>query len=205
MKKGVFIVFEGIDGSGKSSCMDDVASMLEKNMKDTEIIKTAEPTRNEIGMLIRSSPDITAEAEALLFVADRAQHTHEIKKWLENGKIVLCDRYYSSTMAYQSADLNGRCADARWLESIHSGVIIRPDLTLLFDIDPGTGLERIAPRGETSKFERFDYLKEVRNNYLEIAKKDGFTIIDAAKAKEDVLEEVLKHIYETVRGRQEII
>ncbi|MCL1983843.1 MAG: dTMP kinase [Methanomassiliicoccaceae archaeon] len=195
MRKGVFIVFEGIDGSGKSSCMAGVASELEK---DHNVAVTAEPTKSEIGMLIRSSPDVTAEAEALLFAADRAQHTQQIKEWMEDGRIVLCDRYYASTLAYQSANLNGRSADIRWLTDIHTGVIIRPDLTLLFDIDPEIGLERIAPRGEVSKFERLEYLKEVRKNYLVIAEKDRFKVMDASRTKEEVLVETMKHISETV-------
>jgi len=191
MKKGLFVVFEGIDGSGKSSCMASVAEALGKKKK---VVVTAEPTKGEIGMLLRSSDDILPETEALLFTADRAEHTIEIKKWTDEGKIVLCDRYYASTAAYQSAKLNGRSVPMQWLMQMNNKVIIQPDMTFLFDIDPETGLERIESRGEKSKFERLEYLKEVRSNYLKIAKKHGFIIIDASKSKEAVLKDVMHHI-----------
>ena len=191
MKKGLFVVFEGIDGSGKSSCMASVAEALGKKKK---VVVTAEPTKGEIGMLLRSSNDISPETEALLFTADRAEHTAEIKKWTDEGKTVLCDRYYASTAAYQSAKLNGRSVPMQWLMQMNNKVIIKPDMTFLFDIDPETGLERIESRGEKSKFERLEYLKEVRSNYLKIAKKHGFIIIDASRSKEAVLKDVMHHI-----------
>ena len=191
MERGLFIVFEGIDGSGKSSCMGAVASEVKKTR---ETVMTAEPTEGEIGMLIRSSPDLTAEAEAMLFTADRAIHTNEIKEWVAAGKTVLCDRYYASTIAYQSADLNGRSADADWLKEMNDKVTIEPDLTLLFDIDPEKGMVRVESRGEKSKFERVEYLKEVRANYLKIAKERNFKVIDASGPKDKVFEDVMKHV-----------
>ena len=190
MEKGAFIVFEGIDGSGKSSCMDAVFNEIKKKRN---IIRTAEPTDGKIGMLIKES-EFTPEAEALLFVADRAQHTSEIKKWMDDGNIVLCDRYYASTLAYQSASLNGRRSDIHWLEKINKEVITEPDLTFLFDIDPEKGLERAESRGNKSRFEHLEYLSEVRKNYLKIAKERGFVIIDASKPKDDVFNDVMKHI-----------
>jgi len=197
MGKGIFIVFEGIDGSGKSSCMDSVASAL----KNKDVIKTAEPTDGEIGMLVRSSADITAEAEALLFVADRAQHTHIIKKWIDDGKIVLCDRYYASTLAYQTASLDGDRADTEWLRTLNDMIITEPDITFLFDIDPEISISRVESRGSKSKFERPEYLKEVRENYLKIAKERGFTVIDASESKEKVLDDVMEHIEKSLSGK----
>jgi dTMP kinase len=189
--RGLFIVFEGIDGSGKSSCIDAVASELERTM---DVVRTAEPTGGEIKKLIMNTPGIRAETEALLFVADRAQHTDEIQKWLDERKIVICDRYYASTLAYQSAATDGRSLDMRWLRAMNNKVIIKPDLTFLFDIDPEKALERVESRGAKSRFERLGYLKEVREAYLRIAKQDGFKIIDASKPKEDVFDNVMKHI-----------
>jgi len=191
MNKGLFIVFEGIDGSGKSSCMDAVAAELGK---DREVISTAEPTKGEIGMLLRTSRDITPDEEALLFTADRALHTREIREWVKEGKTVLCDRYYASTIAYQSADLNGRRADAAWLEEMNDRITTEPDMTFLFDIDPNAGMLRVESRGAKSKFERIEYLAEVRKNYLRIAEERNFVIIDASRSKEEVLGEVLRHI-----------
>ncbi|MCL2786253.1 MAG: dTMP kinase [Methanomassiliicoccaceae archaeon] len=194
MRKGAFIVFEGIDGSGKSSCMDEVASALLRER--IKVIKTSEPTKGEIGAILRTSGNRTPEAEALLFTADRAVHTCEIVKWVESGKTVLCDRYYASTIAYQSASLNGRSADADWLTAINDEVIIEPDMTLLFDIDPELSMGRVESRGRRSRFERPEYLREVRNNYLRIAKLRNFKVIDASRPKEEVLEDVLRRVRE---------
>jgi len=191
MENGLFVVFEGIDGSGKSSCMGSVASELRKK---NNVIVTSEPTKGKIGTVIRSSPELLPETEALLFTADRAEHTAEIKKWLSENNIVLCDRYYASTVAYQSAKLDGRSADRHWLMRMNLNVIIEPDATFLFDIDPEKGLERVESRGSKSKFERLEYLREVRRNYLKIAKKHNFVIIDASGSREDVLRDVMEHI-----------
>jgi len=196
MRKGFFVVFEGIDGSGKSSCIDSVMKELEKY---TDAVRTSEPTKGKIGMLIRSSPELLPDTEALLFTADRAEHTAEIKKWVGDGKTVICDRYFASTVAYQSSKLNGRSADRRWLLTMNNKVIIQPDLTLLFDIDPEKGLERVESRGSKSKFERLEYLREVRSNYLELAKRYGFVIIDASRSKEDVFDDAMQHISKLVR------
>ncbi|MDR2866268.1 MAG: dTMP kinase [Methanomassiliicoccaceae archaeon] len=191
MKKGVFIVFEGIDGSGKSTCMDAVTLELEKM---TTVMKTVEPTRDKTGLLIRSSMEMTPETEALLFTADRAEHTVTIKRWMAEGNTVLCDRYFASTLAYQSANLHGRSVDMQWLKILNDKVSITPDMTFLFDIDPKTALERVEKRGSKSKFEDLGYLKEVRKNYLNVAKEYGFIVIDASRSKGEVFTEVMKHI-----------
>ncbi|MDR0335345.1 MAG: dTMP kinase [Methanomassiliicoccaceae archaeon] len=196
MRKGLFIVFEGIDGSGKSSCIEYVAKALEK---DADIVRTSEPTKGKIGMLIRGSPELSPAAEALLFTADRAEHTLEIKKWVEEKRTVLCDRYFASTVAYQSADLNGRSADRPWLLTMNLKVTVQPDITFLFDIDPKIGLERVEARGSKSKFERLEYLKDVRRNYLRLAKRYGFVIIDASRSKEEVSADVMGHILKLIR------
>ena len=199
MSKGSFIVFEGIDGSGKSSCADAVANML---AKERNVILTAEPTSEGIGAFIRSSEDLTPEAEALLFVADRAQHTHMIKGWVNDGKIVICDRYYASTLAYQSSSMNGRSVDMAWLKVMNDEVIIEPDITFLFDIDPKAGMERVESRGSKSKFEALEYLKEVRSNYLKIAKERNFIIIDASMTKEKVFDAVSEHILNVIQHKK---
>jgi len=191
MKKGRFVVFEGIDGSGKSSCMEAAVTILGK---ERDVIGTAEPTDGDIKRILEEAKDITPEGEAMLFITDRMLHTREIMEWMKEGKVVLCDRYYASTIAYQSAELNGRRADAVWLEEMNDKIAIEPDMTLLFDIDPILGMERVESRGSKSRFERIGYLTEVRDNYLRIAKERGFVIIDASRPKDEVLEEVLRHI-----------
>ena len=187
--RGFFVVFEGIDGSGKSSVCKAVSEMLSADGIRT--ILTAEPTKDEIGMILRDGKvkDISDETEALLFVADRAQHTVRIKEWLSDGIVVICDRYYASTLAYQAAPLNGKALDMDWLVTLNEKVTIEPDVTFLMDIRPEEGLKRISVRGETSKFERLEYLRAVRENYLKIAGKKGFVIIDAERPPGDIINE----------------
>ena len=188
--KGMFIVFEGIDGSGKSSVCRDLHDMLvSKGMK---AMLTAEPTKDEIGMLIRSCAvkNITPETEALLFVADRADHTVKIKEWMAAGNIVLCDRYYASTLAYQAASVGGPGLDMKWLMELNRPVIIEPDVTFLMDVDPKIGMERVKARGQLSKFESVEYLSEVRKNYLELAKKNKYEVIDANMPLNKTMEKV---------------
>lgn len=194
--KGLFIVFEGIDGSGKTSCMEAVAKEIGKKR---DVIVTAEPTKGPIGMLIRSSRDILPATEALLFTADRAEHTRRIKEWTEDGKTVLCDRYFASTLAYQSAELNGPSVPREWLAAVNSGVILKADMTFLFDIDPELGLERVEARGAKSKFESLGYLREVRKNYLGLAEEHGFTVIDASGSRDAVTAEVMRHMAHLLR------
>lgn len=195
--KGLFVVFEGIDGSGKTSVCEYAGKLLKE--AGCDVILTAEPTKDPIGMLIRSSVEgITQDAEALLFAADRAQHTVQIKEWVKAGKVVICDRYYASTIAYQSADFDGESSDIQWLRTINDHIAIDPDLTFLIDVSPETGLMRANTRGKLSKFEKKEYLEKVRSVYLDIAKEKGFTImsgeepiqVNASKATEMIIEKV---------------
>ena len=188
--KGIFVVFEGIDGSGKSSVCKAISEMLSADGIKTFL--TAEPTRDEIGMMLRDGKvkDISNETEALLFVADRAQHTVKIREWMSKGLMVICDRYYASTLAYQAAPFNGRSLDMDWLSVLNEKVIIEPDITFLMDIRPEECLRRISLRGDTSKFERLEYLGAVRSNYLNIAEKKGFTVINAERSSGEVINDV---------------
>lgn len=192
---GRFIVFEGIDGSGKSSVCEEVGKILAEDGRDVAV--TAEPTTDAIGTLIRKGIEgISPETEALLFVADRSHHTQQIRKWMDDGTTVLCDRYYASTLAYQSAPLDGRSVDMDWLITLNERITIRPDLTFLMDVSPETGLERVKGRGELSRFEKVGYLRQVRDNYLEIAKRDGFIVLNAERPIEDTVGDVLRMIRE---------
>ena len=193
---GRFIVFECIDGAGKSTLIDGVSEFL--TSRSINVIETAEPTDGPIGRIIRSGTvkKISQDAEALLFTADRACHTQEILEWVRSGKTVLCDRYYASTIAYQSAKLNGTESDKKWLKEINRPIIVEPNITILLDINPEEGMRRVNDRGDKSKFEVTDYLKRVRSNYLEIAKENNFHIVDASQSKEEVLNEVITIIGE---------
>lgn len=183
--EGTFIVFEGIDGAGKSS----LASLLAERIP-REVVLTAEPSDGWVAdALKRACEEGDPILESLLFVADRAHHSKRIRKWLDEGKVVICDRYYASTLAYQSASLGEEMMD--WLRAINEKVIIEPDVTILLDIDPPISLARITDRGVTNKFEEIEYLHKVRKAYLKVAKEEGFIIIDASLPLKEVELQVL--------------
>lgn len=178
---------EGVDGSGKTT----LAQALKERIGNA--VTTFEPTKGKLGAMLRSGDfgKIPPAAEALLFVADRAIHTEEIKNNLDNGYWVICDRYFASTIAYQSASL-GDEADMEWLEDIQKCATIEPDAVFLLDIDPSVGLSRVDDRGiEKSRFEKLDFLMKVRSTYLSLAKRHGYDVIDASRSAEEVLSDVV--------------
>lgn len=196
---GVFIVFEGIDGAGKSTVCRRVVSELEA--RGVRTVVTAEPTHEGIGAFIRSGAAgaISQRTEALLFVADRNDHTERIGREVSGGAAVICDRYFASTVAYQSAKLDGDSSDRDWLIQINSDFKDRADATILLDIDPGTGLSRVDSRGEdVSKFENLAFLEQVRANYLRLAEEFGFHVVDASRSMDEVFSDVMSIIDKVV-------
>ena len=196
---GAFIVFEGADGAGKTTDCNRVRAELESRGMQVEV--TAEPTHEGIGAFIRSGSagDISQKTEALLFVADRNDHTERMDRLRSEGKVVLCDRYFASTVAYQSAKLDGDATDRDWLIEINRQFTDKPDMTILLDIDPDVGLGRVDSRGEeVSKFERKDFLIQVRENYLRLADEYGFRVVDASRDADSVYVDVMKVIEEVL-------
>ncbi|MBS3781128.1 MAG: dTMP kinase [Candidatus Thermoplasmatota archaeon] len=188
-----FIVLEGIDGSGKSS----VARFFRE--KHEEVFLTKEPTDLPVGRLVqRSAHEETSPFRDLfLYLADRVDHTENIKTKLDEGFTVICDRYWGSTAAYQAAY---EMIELDYAENIQMPFILNPDLTILFDIDPEISLERITHRENRTKYEREDFLDKVRDNYLCLAKKHDWKIIDAKQSQKDVLLEVKELIYKETEG-----
>lgn len=197
--KGAFIVFEGADGAGKTSLTARISDVL--SSRGIQTVITAEPTHDGIGAFIRSGSAgrISQRTEALLFVADRNDHTEQIMRWVSEGKVVLCDRYFASTVAYQSARLDGDASDREWLLDINRQFIGIPDATILLDIDPEVGMGRVGTRGEEiSKFERLDFQNQVRSNYLGLAKEFGFQVIDASHTQDEVFQESMAIIEKVI-------
>ena len=194
--RGAFLVIEGIDGAGKSTLCKAIGKRLSDDGYD--VIITQEPTHDEIGSFIREKrvKNISQKAEALLFVADRAVHTERILKWKSEGKIVICDRYFASTVAYQSSELNGEALDREWLISLNRPVIANPDLTVLLDIDPEKGLGRISGREELSKFEESRFLGNVRREYLRLADEFDFMIVNAEGSQAEITEMIITKLKE---------
>ena len=186
-----FIVIEGIDGCGKSTAAEALA-----NAMDDEVILTREPTDSWIGSAVRTGTrgEASPYLDALLFMADRAQHTLAIEDWLKKGRTVICDRYYHSTVAYQTAYLRRSSLGDNfdWLLDANRRISIHPDLTFLLLVDPEQAMERAGSRGTLSRFERLDFLKEVQANYERLAQSDDSIVrIDAEMAPEDVLSALL--------------
>lgn len=195
---GKFITFEGIDGCGKSSVAQAIYEMLKAEEKD--VILTQEPTRTWLGDAVKKgiSEDHPALTEAFLFMADRASHMQEISGWLEEGRTVLCDRYADSTVCYQAASLalEGFKGDPfEWLRDISDRYVLRPDLTIVLDIEPVIAIERIQSRDRLTKFERADFLGAVRENFLRLGLiENRMEVVDAATSLEDVVEVARSHV-----------
>jgi dTMP kinase len=189
MARGRLIAFEGIDGSGKSSTMEKVASSLRAAGHQVET--TREETATERGAWVRQA---VAErwdpiTTTFLFLADRAAHVAELRPLLDAGKTVLCDRYVHSTYAYQSVTLAGHVADPRaFLRRLHEPWCPMPDHVLLFRADPARCLERVRKRGQVTAYEKVEFLARVQDAYLGEARSDGrIAVLDAERALPEVV------------------
>ncbi len=166
---GKLIVFEGLDGAGKSTQVGLLADFL-KNIHHRKVHETAEPTSSLIGGIIRSqiAGDWKSSNECLqlLFSADRLYHLEkEIMPFLEQGITVISDRYFFSTVAYGEATMN----DADWLLKINDKIIL-PDLVYILKISARVGIERIhANRHGIKLFDKEKLLKRVADNYDKLA------------------------------------
>ncbi|VVB54794.1 putative thymidylate kinase [uncultured archaeon] len=156
----MFIVLEGVDGCGKST----QAKLLGEYLKGLGklVVLTAEPSKSMVGValrqILRGDAEVDARTLALLFTADRMEHLKaEILPALESGKIVVCERYVLSTVAYQAA----QGVDAQWILELNR-FAPKPDVSFLLEADPKTAAAR-AKSGEI--FEREDFLKRVTQNY----------------------------------------
>jgi len=187
VRPGLLITFEGIDGSGKSTACRAVAAALRAEGLPVE--EHAEPTASWLGEAVRRGfkEAINPWSEALLFMADHAEHVRAADAQIARGALVLSDRWSDSTFAYQGAILSQPGLDAvTWLQDTELPFDRKPDLTLLFDLDPAAALARVGARGPAEKFERLDLLERVRANYLRLADEEPrrFVRLDASRARE---------------------
>jgi dTMP kinase len=199
MANGIFITIEGPDGSGKTTIIQMLAENLER--EGFEVIATREPGGIEIAEQIRKvilDPDNTemdSRTEALLYAAARRQHLAEkVRPALEKGKIILCDRFVDSSLAYQG---HARGLGIDEVYSINEFAIedMMPELTLYFDIAPEVGLERISKNKgrEVNRLdmEKLEFHQKVREGYMILADRfaDRIVKIDASKELEAVYEQ----------------
>lgn len=192
-RRGLLIVFEGTDGTGKSTQHQKLGQYLKKH--NYPVISTREPTEGTFGKKIRqlytNRGSFSPEEELELFLSDRRQHVDALlKPALNQGKIVLCDRYFLSTAAYQGAI--GFDPEAI-LE--RNSFAPDPDLALLFEVSPATGSERIVyGRGDIpNDFEQLDTLKKVASIFSSI-NRPYIKAVDAAGSIETVHKLVLQHV-----------
>lgn len=192
--RGILIVFEGVDGTGKSTQLALLARYLEE--QGYPVITTREPTEGAYGQKIRqlylNRDQCSREEELELFLADRRQHVQEVlAPALQQGKIILCDRYYLSTAAYQGA--NG--FDPLDILEKNSFAPV-PDIALLFQVPLATGLSRITEgRGEIlNDFEKAETLTTVAHIF-ESLDLPYIHVIDAAGSIESVHEAVLEAVH----------
>ena len=195
MKKGKFIVFEGIDGAGKTTQIQLLAKRLRESGVDVDV--SAEPTTNESGKALRralSGQDKKSYSEmAAMFVLDRIGHNYEIRELVDAGKTVISDRYYYSSLAYQ-----GKATDYNWVRTMNIDCpdIRRPDVCIYLDLTPEESLKRISNGRESVEiYENLEKLTEVRASFyytIEDLRKDGeqIFIVDASRSIEEISDEI---------------
>ena len=198
----MFITIEGPEGSGKTTAVDTAVKELEK--LGYQIVRTREPGGTPIAEQIRNvildknNTAMDQRTEALLYAASRRQHLVE-KVWpaLKEGKIVVCDRYLDSSLAYQGG-ARGLGVDNILNVNMFATEGTFPDLTLLFDLQPEVGLARIAANSDREvnrlDLEKLEFHTKVRNTFLELAKRypERFVVIDASQSREEVAKKTLE-------------
>jgi dTMP kinase len=198
---GYFITFEGGDGAGKSTLIDELYQTLTARGK--RVLKTRAPGATEAGKAIRSivlshgEIPISASCELFLYLADRAQHVESvILPALQRGEIVLCDRYNDSTIAYQGVgrELGFQEVEMLCRFATHG---LDPDLTLYLDLDPRIGMERInamATAKDRIEAEGMSFHEKIRMAFLTLASMHPkrMHVIDASQTKSKVFEDSLK-------------
>lgn len=203
----MFITLEGPEGSGKTSAINIVVKRLTE--EGYTIVQTREPGGTPIAEQIRNvildvnNTSLDPRAEALLYAASRRQHLVE-KVWpaIKEGKIVICDRYLDSSLAYQGGARNLGIDEVLNI-NLFATENTMPDLTLLFDLDPELGLERIRKNANREvnrlDLEKIEFHKKVRETFLSLSKRfnDRFVVINASLP----LEEVAEIAYKAIIGR----
>jgi dTMP kinase len=198
---GKFIVFEGVEGAGKTTQIQAAADWLKSLCgNDRAVLITREPGGSELGQSLRRlllenvEANMTDRAELLLYAADRAQHIEEIiKPQIERGNIVLCDRFTDSTIAYQGY---GRGIDRGLIDRVNELATggMTSDLTILLDLDVKIGLERAARRGQKDRMEQanLDFHHRVQQGYRDLATKypDRMIRINADRDESTIQNEI---------------
>jgi thymidylate kinase len=195
--KGVFICIEGLDASGKTTHAHQLVRNLQR--KEFDAVYTTEPSRGEIGRFIRTyilqrNKRVPSVVETLLFAVDRVDHVEkEIKPALENGKIVISDRYVYSSLAYQGA----AGLDLKWIEEINR-LALPPDLAIYIDVPPEVVVKRI--RRKKSVMERLETQRRVREVYMKFVKNEKLVPVDGNRRKDEVAKDILTVVLDFLKN-----
>ncbi|MBY9007613.1 MAG: dTMP kinase [Candidatus Lokiarchaeota archaeon] len=196
-KQSYFFVLDGVDGSGTTTHTKLLAGYLEN--KGYKVYVTQEPTKSDIGLLLRKilkDTEIPPTTDALLFAADRDFHYNiEIKKKLDEGFIVISDRYIEASIVYQctqSEDIS-----VEWIKLINK-FVGKPDLMIILDINPEISLLR-KKNNELEKFENIEFLKKVRDFFIKRAKKKNYNIVNSDDIIEFTQEKIQNIVMEYIK------
>ena len=196
----MFITFEGIDGVGKSTQLDLLEKYLET--KGHEVVRTLEPGGTDLGqeirhLLLHRKGEVAPRSEALLYAADRAHHVATlIRPALAAGKVVLSDRYFDSSVAYQGAARELDVAEVRGISLWAVGNLV-PDLTVLLDLPANEAMARRSSKGtEPDRLEReqVEFFERARGEYLKMSSEERFLVIDASQSPEQIHQAVLDRL-----------
>lgn len=203
--KGIFITFEGGEGSGKTTIIKRLTEEL--TQKGYSVVCTREPGGSKIAEGIRNiildkeNTEMDYMTEALLYAASRAQHLSEkVKPALKEGKVVLCDRYLDSSLAYQGY-ARGLGIDRVYDINLYATEGLLPNLTLFVDIAPSVGLDRIKQNHrEEDRLdkEKIDFHERVHSGYIEVARRfpERIKVVDGEQSVEEVYADVQKIIFD---------
>lgn len=206
--RGLFITLEGGDGAGKSTQIENIGSFFEK--KGLVVVHSREPGGTRIGEKLRdilldsSNTEMDDVTEMMIYAAARAQHVRElVKPALEEGSVVICDRFLDSSIAYQAY---GRgLGDMVNIVNSYATDGLPPDITFWMDIDPDAGRERVSKMGDFDRLEMEarDFHYRVYEGYKAIAKSNPERVkrIDASRSVEEISGEIIKYLEEICEKR----
>ncbi len=201
MKKGKFIVFEGTDGSGKSTQIKLLSDYLIS--KGEKVLLTREPTDSVFGKLLRDClagrVQTNEKTIAAMFAADRLDHIYNeengIESLLDRGYIVLCDRYYFSSFAY-----NGEFVSPEWVHELNRPArrARKADLTVFIDVSPEEGMKRVSVRADQDRYETLEKQKRIRERYFAVFNEfqdgENIAIIESQEKMEDTQALIQKEV-----------
>jgi len=195
-RKGLLVVLDGIDGSGKTTHSKILATELRR--RGVTVLLTCEPTTGPIGTLLREHflevSKTYPEVEALLFAADRFLHLKsEIMPAIKRGEVVICDRYVYASLAYQGA----QGLSLEWIRQINR-FAVKPDLAICLDLPPEVAFRRIAFRAR-SMLERLELERKAREVYLKLAESGEMILVNALEPLGRVSEQILSMVLEKLQ------